>query len=100
MRRAFRSHLLTRPIDPLRALVVHHTNVYRVYSKERTRTAPRKVLCFCAQTYRRVLQRCVSLISSNPCNTTAESSGRDARAEAGYLMNMISSRFLRTRDAL
>ena len=35
---------------------------YRGYSSERTHTAPRKVLC----TYRRVLWRCVSLISSNP----------------------------------
>ena len=41
--------------------------LYRGYSKVRTRTAPRKVLCSYAQTYRRALRRCVSLISSNPC---------------------------------
>ena len=43
------------------------TRRYRGYSKVRIRTAPRKVLCSKAQTYRRVLRRCVSLISSYPC---------------------------------
>ena len=38
-----------------------------LYSLIRTRTAPRKVLCSQVQTYRRVLWRCVSLVSSNPC---------------------------------
>jgi len=40
---------------------------YRGYSKIRTRTGPRKVICSYAETCRRVLGRCVSLISSNPC---------------------------------
>ena len=39
-------------------------------------------------------------MTSNTCTTTAESSGRDARTEAKYLLNVLAFRFLRMRDVL
>jgi hypothetical protein len=43
----------------------------RGYSKLRTHTAPRKVLCSQIWTYRRALGRCVSILSSIPCTGRA-----------------------------
>ena len=44
--------------------------VYKGYSKLRTHTAPRVVLCCQDWPYDRTLRRCVSLVPSNPCRDT------------------------------
>ena len=68
--------LLTRPLSGRRELgevrgcgevASRMLSVQGCYSKSRTRTAPRGVLCSEASPYCRALWRCVSFISSNPC---------------------------------
>ena len=54
-------------LTSLYTLIMIDVPLYRGYSQLRTRTAPKKVLCSWALTYCRVLRRCVSLISCNPC---------------------------------
>ena len=39
-------------------------------------------------------------MTTHTCTTTAESSGRDARAEGQYLLNVTSADFLQMGDVL